>query len=111
VWRLDGLGDVLMVDVVKVGLVTKAGGSFGRVRLDGWAGLARPQLVLLSAYGVVDFADAVEDPGIGGEEVAAGLLSDFEFSAFAAEADQVPAKLVVMRPHGLLPGAVSLGDI
>ena len=29
--------------------------------------------------------DAGEDPGIGGEEIAAGLLGGFERSGFAAE--------------------------
>ena len=104
------MGDVLLVDVVEVGVVTKASCGVPRVRLDGWAGSVGPQLAVLLRDGAVDFADAVEDPRMGGEERAAGLLGGLELSGVAAEVDQLAAEFVVARSHDLLPGAVSLGN-
>ena len=101
---------MLVVDVVEVGVVTDASCLVGRVRLDGGAGRAGPQLVLLVGDDAVDFADAVKDPRLGGEKRAAVLLSCLELSGVEAEADQLAAEFVVVRSHGLLPGAIGVSD-
>jgi hypothetical protein len=84
VWGLVGLGDVLMVDVFEVGVRPNAGSRGGRLQLDVWATLPGTQLVLVVGDGVVEFADAGDDPGLGGDELAAGLLGGFEGSGFTA---------------------------
>jgi hypothetical protein len=91
------LSDLLVVDVVEVGVVTNASRRVGRIRLRDRASLAGPQLSLLLGDGVVDFADAVEDARMGAEKVAPVLLSGMELSGVAAEADQLADEFVVVR--------------
>jgi hypothetical protein len=79
------LGDLLVVDVVEVGVVPHGRLGSGRLGLDGWASLRGPKLVLLLGDGMLDLGDPDEDCGIGGEEVASGLLGGFEGSGLAAE--------------------------
>ncbi len=76
----------------------------------GWSGLLDRESVLLGD-GVVELADAVDDVGVGGEEVDAGLLGGFECSGVAAEPVLLHVELVVVGSDGLLPVGFGFGEV
>ena len=80
---MDGFGDLLVVEVSEVGVVTNGGLQGGPGRLDGSAGLL--DLESLLGNGLVELADAVDDLGVGSEVVGAGLFGGFERSGVAAK--------------------------
>ena len=77
-WGLVGCGDVLVVDVFQVGIVSDGGLWRGRLPFEDRAGRGGPRLVLLLGDGPVDCDDAGRNVGVVGEELGAGPLSGLE---------------------------------
>jgi hypothetical protein len=73
-WGLVAGGDVLVVDVFQVGVVSDGGLWRGCLPFEDGAGSGGPHLVLLLGDGPVDCDDAGGDFGVVGEELGAGPL-------------------------------------
>ncbi len=93
-----------------MGVVTEVGLGGGPGRLDGWSGLLDLESVLLGKR-LVELADAVDDVGVGREEVGASLLGGLERSGVAAEPICLDVELVVVGSDCLLPVGFGLGDV